>query len=165
MAELADPRRGVWRRPSGPARAKQILGRYLAPDDDGFYYLRYPGPRAGKALLEESRIPSLMYHRLGTDQASDRLIYTRPDDPSLLIAPAVSHDGSYLLLSLRRGSSSGVSVLVGRPAGDAFVTLVDDFDANYTFLGLAGDRLLLRTDAGAPNGRVVAARPAEKGAT
>ncbi len=145
-------------------RSKFSVATWL-PDDDGFYYLRYPEPRPGKALLEESRIPSLMYHRLGTDQASDRLIYTRPDDPSLLFAPAVSHDGSYLLLSLRRGSSSGVSVLVGRPAGDAFVTLVDDFDANYTFLGLAGDLLLLRTDAGAPNGRVVAARPTEKGAT
>src|SRR5580765_2995267 len=54
-------------------------------DGKGFFYGRYPEPRAGKALEDAVRDKKIYYHALGTGQAADKLIYERPEEPMLFI--------------------------------------------------------------------------------
>src|SRR5881296_3121566 len=62
-------------------------------DGAGFLYSRYPEPAGENPLLAENRFQKLYYHRLGTDQSQDVLVYERPDHPDWGVAAEVTHDG------------------------------------------------------------------------
>jgi prolyl oligopeptidase len=128
------------------------------PDGSGFYYARYPAPEEvpGAPPSTHQRV---FLHRLGTSQDQDVLVYARPDAPDLGFHPIVSEDGAYLFLHVWEGSDERNRLYVReqRERADApFVRLLDAHDAMYHLLGNDGPVLYLLTDAGAPNGRIVA---------
>lgn len=125
-------------------------------DKKGFFYNRYPDPTTvpkGK----ESFHNKVYYHRLGTPQSRDQLVYERPDAPELGFSPQISEDGKYVVLSVFKGTDRE-NRLYYRDVNSkgTFVRLIDEADANYRFLGSLGSVFFIRTDLGAPRGKVVA---------
>ncbi|HET9010447.1 MAG TPA: hypothetical protein VFN38_01470, partial [Gemmatimonadaceae bacterium] len=65
-------------------------------DGRGFFYGRYPEPAAGEKLRGALRDKKIYYHAIGTSQAEDRLIYHRPEEPTLFIGAGLDETGRYL---------------------------------------------------------------------
>ena len=126
------------------------------PDGAGFYYNRLPAP--GSVPPEDAyRFSQVYWHRVGTPQGDDVLIFDRPDDPDLNFVPIVTDDGRFLVLHAWRGLSNRHQIFF-RPLGSAggFIQLFPRADARRLFIGSAGDRFYFHTNAGAPLGRVIA---------
>ena len=62
-------------------------------DGKGFFYGRYPEPKPGEDLRASNYFQKLYYHALGTPQASDKLIYDRPDEKEWKFSSVVTDDG------------------------------------------------------------------------
>jgi prolyl oligopeptidase len=75
-------------------------------DGKGFFYGRYPEPRAGKALEDAVRDKKIFYHALGTDQSTDRLIYERAEEPTLFIDADTDETGRYVFFFTNKGTSN-----------------------------------------------------------
>jgi prolyl oligopeptidase len=123
----------------------------------GFYYSRYDAPTPGQELEAVNKNQKLCYHRLGTPQAEDLLVYERPDDPELGCGASVSNDGRYLVLYVTKGTDTRNRLYVRDLAapGSSFVKLFDDFDARYEFVDNVGTLFYVSTDKDAPRRRVV----------
>jgi prolyl oligopeptidase len=140
-------------------------------DSKGFFYSRYPAPPLGKELEAALSGQAIFYHRVGTPQAEDRLIYSRADIPSWFISGQVTEDGRYLMISVAKGADNNNRLYyadLGDPLrpniGAAVKPLVEEDDAEFAVFGNQRSVLYLRSDRGAPNRRVVAidiAHPAE----
>jgi prolyl oligopeptidase len=132
-------------------------------DGKGFFYGRYPEPAQGEELTAQVRNMKLYYHRVGTEQAADVLVYERPDQPDWGFAPEVTDDGRWLVISVWMGTDrrNRIHVLdLGDPDAPTVTAKVhpvlDAFDAGYTFLSNDGPIFHFRTDRDAPKGRIVA---------
>jgi prolyl oligopeptidase len=135
----------------------KFSGAAWTKDGAGFYYARYDAPKPGTELEAVVKNQKLYFHRLGTPQSEDRLVYERPDDPELGFGPAVTDDGRYLVVSVWKGTETRNRVHVrDLSAPDApFVKLFDDFDARYEVVDNVGTVFYVSTDWNAPRGRVV----------
>jgi len=124
---------------------------------EGFFYSRYDAPK-GEALKQANYFHKLYYHRLGTDQSEDKLIYDRPDQKGWLFWSDVSEDGRYLVINIAQGTAAenGIFILDLANPGNDVVELLPEFDAEYLFVGNDGPRLYFRTDQNAPQQRLVA---------
>jgi len=131
-----------------------------AHDGSGFFYGRYPAPPDDAAFEAPNRNMELRFHRLGTDPATDPIVFATPDEPEWGFEPEVSEDGRTLVISTWRGTdpenrihvadlSGGVQAAVVRP-------LLDRADAAYVPIAVVDRTLYLRTDLDAPLGRVIA---------
>ncbi|MCA1803171.1 MAG: prolyl oligopeptidase family serine peptidase [Rhodothermaceae bacterium] len=126
-------------------------------DEQGFYYSRYPEPAPGEELTAENTNVKLYYHRLGTDQSEDVLIYERPDEPNWMIGGSVSHDGNYLIISLSESSAPRNRLYyqdISR-TGRSVVKLIDTFEARYSYITNDGPVFYFQTDLDAPKNRVI----------
>ncbi|PYO43810.1 MAG: S9 family peptidase [Gemmatimonadetes bacterium] len=140
----------------------KFSGASWTKDGAGFFYSRYPEPTE-KALTDVNRFQKLYYHRLGTDQAEDVLVYERPDQPDWGMNAEVTDDGRYAILNVWLGTDRRNRVYyrdlksAKRPTvkGDV-VRLLDDFDASYAFVGSDGPVFYFLTDLDAPRKRVIA---------
>ena len=133
-------------------------------DGKGFFYGRYPEPPAGKTLEAAVKDKKIYYHRLGTAQSADRLVYERREEPMLFIDADVDETGRYVWFATNKGTSNKNELLV-KDLGDPRAPKIDapvrplypGHTAAYEPLGVVGGLLYLRTDRDAPNGKVVAA--------
>lgn len=132
-------------------------------DGAGFYYSRYPAPAGGNPLLTVNEHQRLYYHRLGTAQDADLLIWERPDEPDWGIAAEVSPDGRYLVGAIWVGTDrrnrlwyADLGNAASPDLGAPWRALCDAFDAGYAFLGNDGPRFYVVTDCEAPRRRIVA---------
>ncbi|MDP9405996.1 MAG: prolyl oligopeptidase family serine peptidase [Actinomycetota bacterium] len=132
-----------------------------APDGSGFWYAAYDAPAPGQAYEQVNRNQRLCFHRLG-DTRADPVVYARPDQPEWGFAPQVTEDGRWLVVTVWHGTqpTNRVALQDLTRAGAGIAMLLGEADAEYDFVGTAGDVLLFRTDAAAPFGRVVAVDPA-----
>ncbi len=136
----------------------KFSGASWSHDQQGFFYSRYDEPAPNASLEATNYDQKLFYHRLGTPQTADPLIYARPDQPEWGFNGSVSEDGRYLIISVWRGSSSQ-NLLFYQDlaiADSPVVELVSEFKASYQFIGNAGSVFWLQTDLEAPRGRVIA---------
>ena len=141
----------------------RFSGLSWTKDAKGFFYSRYPEPPKGKALQAALSGQALYYHRVGTAQAEDRLIYERKDLPTWFIFGAVTEDGRYLLVSLGEGSSNNNRLYLvdlgdpKQPNVTATVQPVIETDgAEFSPIGNVGSVLYLRSDQQAPNRKIIA---------
>ncbi|MBI4485856.1 MAG: S9 family peptidase, partial [Acidobacteria bacterium] len=132
-------------------------------DGKGFFYSRYPEPPANKVLEAALSGHALYYHRVGTPQSQDTLVYERKDRSGWVIIGEVTEDGRYLLISMFEGAENKNSLYyadLGRPEaptiGAPVRPLMASNDAEYWPVGNQGATLLLRTDKDAPNRKIIA---------
>jgi prolyl oligopeptidase len=126
-------------------------------DGAGFFYGRFPAPGAGETYQASSAGQAVYYHRLGTPQSADSLVYHRPEQPGWVYGAEVTDDGRWLVLSVSE-TTTGNRLYV-RDLTDRYAMprpLIDHFDHNYALVHNLGSTFLLWTDDGAPRGRVVA---------
>ena len=127
-------------------------------DDKGFFYSRYDEPKEGMALRDTVYFQKLYYHKLGTAQTDDKLIYDRPDNKEMLFEGAVTDDGHYLVITVEQGTSPKTRLYykdLTKPDAQV-VKLLDDFDAEYRFVDNDGPVFWIRTDLKAPRGKLIA---------
>ncbi|HXU44632.1 MAG TPA: prolyl oligopeptidase family serine peptidase, partial [Thermoanaerobaculia bacterium] len=127
-------------------------------DDAGFFYSRFAEPHAGTELEDANYFQKVYYHRVGTPQAEDRLVYERTDQKELGFIGTVTDDGHYLVITVWRGTEikNGSYYQDLTKPGSPVVRLLDTFDASYGFLGNDGPTFFFQTDLAAPRGRVIA---------
>ncbi|MFU8861945.1 MAG: prolyl oligopeptidase family serine peptidase [Cyclonatronaceae bacterium] len=135
----------------------KFSGASWTHDEQGFYYSRYPEPAPGEELTAENTNVKLYYHRLGTDQSEDILIYERPDQPNWMFGGMVSHDGNYLVISVSESTAPRNQLYyqdISR-AGRPVVKLIDTFEARYNYITNDGPVFYFQTDLDAPRNRVI----------
>jgi prolyl oligopeptidase len=134
------------------------------PDNAGFFYTRYPEPKKDETFQGLVFNAKLCYHKLGTPQSEDQVVYERPDHKEWGFSSQVSEDGHYLIITTWVGTDHRYRITYkDLKAKDAKpVDLIDNFEQRYDFVGNDGPVLYFQTDLKAPRGRVIAidlARP------
>jgi len=135
-------------------------------DDTGFYYTRYAQPEEGKQFQSSVTNPMIYFHRLGSSQEEDQLVYKRPDHPTWSFWLQRSDDDQHLVLTIARSTDPQNQVWYRpvRASLDAeWMPLIEDFDNEFECVGNAGPRLFFLTDLDAPTKRVVAMDIAQPG--
>jgi prolyl oligopeptidase len=135
-------------------------------DAKGFFYCRYPQVKAGEELTAANYYHKVYYHRLGTPQADDPLIYERPDHKTWNFAAGVTDDGRYLIININDGDEVNNRVCYKdlrdpkspavTPQQSPIVELLKDADAEYTFIDNDGPTFWFVTNNHAPRSRIIA---------
>lgn len=135
----------------------KFSGVSWAHDDSGFYYSRYDEPAEGDQLKGQNYHQKIWFHRVGTKQSEDRLIYERPDEKEWGFAADVTDDGRYLIISVWKGTDRRNRVFYRdlQQHDSEVVELLNDFDASYTFIDNIGTEFYFFTDLDAPRGRII----------
>lgn len=140
----------------------------IAWHGDGFYYSRYPAPGADEgAFSSKNEDHQVYYHALGTTQADDRLVYHDPEHGQRFHILGTTEDERFAVLSIsdRGQGKDGKALLVqdlSQP-GSEFHPVWTEFDDQFAVLDADGDALLVLTNRGAPNQRVVRIDPKHPG--
>jgi prolyl oligopeptidase len=124
----------------------------------GFFYSRYAEPVPGAELKNVNLDQKIYFHKLGTPQSEDALVYERKDQPEWLLNGTVTEDGRYLVVSVSQGKTVNTGLFfkdLGTP-GSPVVELLSKFDAQYGFVGNDGPVFWVQTDKDASRGRVYA---------
>ncbi len=132
-------------------------------DSRGFFYSRYPEPPKNKVLEAQLSGQAIYYHRLGTPQSDDQLIYQRQDHPSWIVNATVSDDGRYVFIRTYRGADNNNQLhfidleYAAEPnIGASIQPIVETLDAEFAPIGNYQSRLYLRSDKDAPRRRIIA---------
>src|SRR5271165_3378536 len=136
----------------------KFSGASWSKDDKGFYYSRYDEPKQGTALRDTNYFQKLYYHRLGTPQSEDKLIYERTDNKELGFGGDVTDDGHYLIITVWQGTSPKNRIYykdLSQPDSQV-VKLLDDADARYEFIDNDGAVFWFKTNLDAPRSRLIA---------
>ncbi|MEO9022907.1 MAG: prolyl oligopeptidase family serine peptidase [Ginsengibacter sp.] len=134
--------------------------------DEGFYYSRYPAPDEKEKMTVQNQNHKVYYHKIGTSQSEDRLIYEDKEHPLRIIGASLTEDEHFLVLSKSEGTSGSelwVKDMKNSSPKSDFVLLIKGFDTEADFIDNDGDRLLVRTNADAPNYKVVLIDPKNPG--
>ncbi len=133
-------------------------------DNKGFFYARYDAPAPGAdTLTGTNRNQKLYYHRVGTPQSADRLVYARSDQPEWIFGTKVTRDGLYAVINVSQGTDERNRLYFidldnpRKPRVFApVVKLFDRLEAKYEFIGNRGPVFYVRTTKDTPRGRIVA---------
>jgi prolyl oligopeptidase len=119
----------------------KFSGASWTHDNAGFFYSRFPEPAEGETIEGANRNQKLYYHRVGTSQSEDRLIYERSDQPEWGFYMSVTDDGRYGIMSVTHGTDERNRVY---------------YDASYDFVGNDGPVFYFLSNLDAPKYRVIA---------
>ncbi|MDH7462261.1 prolyl oligopeptidase family serine peptidase [Chitinophagaceae bacterium 26-R-25] len=137
------------------------FGSFSWKGDEGFYYSRYPKPDEKNMLVQKNEYQKVYYHKLGTPQSSDVLIWEDKQHPLRYCRADISEDQSFLFINVTEGTSGGEILyknLKDTKQKD-FKVLVPGFTTEPAVIDNYGDKVLLRTNEGAPNFKVVLIDP------
>ena len=123
-------------------------------DDSGFYYRKYEEPD-GELLKELNEAPKLMFHKIGTDQAEDQLIYENPENPRWGFGITVINNSEIKLLSISEGTDDRNRIYLKLDKNSKFMPIIDDLIGTYSFIDSKDNILWFYTTEGAPNGKIV----------
>jgi len=127
---------------------------------DGFYYTRYDKPSEGTELTAKTENPKIYYHVLGNKQEQDKFIYEDKENPQMFIGPSTTEDERFLILFKSRGTDGTELWYKNLKNGQSdFKLLLKGFDYNYSVIDNIGDKLIVYTNNGAGNYRVVLVDP------
>ncbi|MTJ17116.1 prolyl oligopeptidase family protein [Dolichospermum sp. UHCC 0299] len=127
-------------------------------DHQGFFYSRYDEPNEKTKLEDVNYYQKLYYHKLGTQQSEDILIYHRSDEKEWGFGGNVTEDGKYLIISIWLGTDSKNLVFYQdlTNLNSEIIELINQFTADYSFINNDDHIFYFRTDLNAPKGRVIA---------
>ncbi len=131
---------------------------------DGFYYSRYPAPAKGHERSSANENHQVFFHRVGTPQASDTLVFEDPANPQRFHTVETTDDERFAVLTISdRGSGKKGNALyvLDRSKGEKQFTpvIASIGDDSFNVIDNVGDQLLVLTDKNAPNGRIVLVDP------
>ena len=136
----------------------KFSGASWTKNNQGFFYSRYDEPNEKSLLEDVNYYQKLYYHRLGTEQTEDILIYHRPDEKEWGFNGSVTEDGRYLIITVWRGTDPKNLVFykdLENPDAEV-IELISEFEASYSFIERDDDIFWFRTDLDAPKGKVIA---------
>jgi prolyl oligopeptidase len=136
----------------------KFSGASWSTDGKGFFYSRYDEPKEKTKLEDVNYYQKLYYHRIGTPQSADSLVYERKDQKEWGFDGHVTEDGKYLIVSIWQGTDPRNRIFY-RDLSDEnakVVELLPELEAAYNFLGNDGSLFWFRTDLDAPRGRLIA---------
>ncbi len=136
----------------------KFSGASWTPDNKGFFYSRYDEPPEGAAFQKTNLNQQVFYHRIGSSQSDDVLVYKRPDEPTWGFGTRVTEDGRYLVIEIWKGTDHKYRIVykdLTEPYGMP-VELIENFDCEYSFIGNEGMTFYFQTDLDAPRKRIIA---------
>ncbi|MEC4816138.1 MAG: prolyl oligopeptidase family serine peptidase [Scytonema sp. PMC 1069.18] len=136
----------------------KFSGASWTHDNHGFFYSRYDEPNEKTKLEDTNYYQKLFYHRLGTPQSEDILIYHRPDEKEWGFSGNVTEDGRYLIISVWQGTSPKNLIFykdLMHPEGEV-VELIREFKASFSFIDNDDSVFYIQTNLDAPRGRAIA---------
>lgn len=126
---------------------------------DGFYYSRYDAPK-DKALSNKNEYHKIYFHKIGTPQSADKLIYENKEKPLLNFSAQTTEDERFLLIGGSEGTSGGTLAYKDLKDPKGKITwMVTSYESEYNVLDNIGDKLLIHTNKNAPNYKVVLMDP------
>ncbi|MEG3847354.1 prolyl oligopeptidase family serine peptidase [Microcoleus sp. herbarium19] len=136
----------------------KFSGASWTHDGKGFFYSRYDEPNEKSKHEDVNYYQKLFYHQLGTAQSEDVLIYDRPDQKEWGFSGGVTEDGKYLIVSVWQGTETKNLIFYKDLTApeSTVVELINEFEAEYSFIGNEGPLFWFQTDLDAPLGRVIA---------
>lgn len=151
---------------SDVVRWAKFSGISWTHDNKGFFYSRYPKPPSGEKAISHAVVhQKLYYHKLGTPQSADKLIYALPDQPHAFVGGGVGEDGRYLYVFVQNNAISKNELYyanLGNPDKPNLTAKIKPLytknDASYSPIGHKGGMLYLQTTLDAPRGRIVATK-------
>lgn len=124
--------------------------------DEGFFYSRYPAPNEGEKLKGKNLYQKVYYHKLGTSQEEDELIYEDNENPQRFAQVFLTEDERFLILYLSEGTSGReIRVRDLKSGAKDFKLLIPGFSTQAAVIDNAGDHLLVMTNDGASNYKLV----------
>ena len=129
-----------------------------AKDGSGFFYSRFPVTEEGETFQALNTDQKVYFHRLGTPQSDDRVVFATPEKPELNHIGQVSDDGRFLIVTSSSGTDDRYEItLIDLEDAEAPPrVLVPGFEDSYSYLGNDGDTFFFRTNEDAPRYRIVA---------
>ena len=127
------------------------------PDGDGFFYTRFPAVDEDEKFQSLNLNASIYYHRVGTAQSRDVLVFQDTDHPDWGFFGQVTEDGRYLVISAFVGTDARNRVWI-KDLSEPYAApapLIDDFDNEWALLGNDGPIFYFKTDLEAPRGRII----------
>ncbi|HMG67183.1 MAG TPA: prolyl oligopeptidase family serine peptidase, partial [Chitinophagaceae bacterium] len=133
--------------------------------DEGFYYSRYPEPKDSDALKGKNINQQVYYHKIGTSQSEDEMIFEDKDHTQRFGGIGLTEDERFLIRGASEGTSGGEIWVwdTKDPSQKSFSLLVPGFTTQPSIVDNAGEKLLLQTNDGAPNYKVVLVDPKNPG--
>jgi prolyl oligopeptidase len=126
-------------------------------DGNGFFYSRYDAPASADQLKQANYFHKLYFHKLGTPQGDDALVYERKDHKDWNFNGEVTEDGRLLMINVSQGTDPKNRVFyksLEKPDAPV-VELLNKQDASYHFIGYEGNTMWFKTDLAAPRGRII----------
>ena len=123
-------------------------------DDSGFYYQKYNEP-IDELLKDINTSPKLMFHKLGTSQSEDKIIYENPDKPRWGWGISVVKESDTRFLSISNGTDERNRLYVQLKKGEEFIPLIDELIGAYQYLDNKDDIYWFYSTERAKNGKVV----------
>lgn len=139
---------------------KWVKFSYISWYKDGFFYSRYEKPKEGEELEAIAYDHKLYYHKVGTPQSEDKLVYQDLANPKRLHVAEVSENEEHLVISIIVASSDNILLYYKKPGTDGPITpIIDKTIGAFSFVEELDGRLLLLTDYKAPNFRLISIDP------
>ncbi len=133
-------------------------------DNSGFYYSRFPDVQAGGELKGNTFNQKLFFHKLGTPQSEDYVVYERPDNKEYFVGGGVTEDGNWLIINVGKGTERMNMVYFKNLTMEKapIMPLITDLKNSYGFIGNDGPVFYFRTDKDAERGKVVSVNVLDK---
>ena len=147
-------------------KTKELLSDHIewakftgaAWDGDGFYYSAYPRPEVGKEFSNANEYHSVYYHKIGTEQSQDRLVFKDEKNPLHFHSVGTSDDETMLILyASGQGLGNAVKVKDLTKPGAEWVTIEPSQDYEISILDVVGETMYIYTNYGAPRYRLMTA--------
>jgi len=123
---------------------------------EGFYYSCYPEPADGTVLIGKTSNHMLMFHRLGSPQSTDELVFGGEKTPRRYISGSVTEDGRWLAVTASVFTTGSELYLRDLSNPDShFIQLATGCEREYRVLDSHGDYIYVETNLDAPNNRLV----------
>lgn len=125
--------------------------------ENGFYYSRFPEPKAEGKLSQKNENHSVYFHKLGDVQDKDKLVFVDQKNPQRTAFCSVTEDQRILIVTPRQSTSGNELAIRYLDKPDSKLKfLVNGFDSDYNVIGNKGNVLYVHTNASADNWRLIA---------
>ena len=129
----------------------------IAWQNDGFYYSAYDRPVEGKEYSHVNENHKVFYHKLGTPQSADKVVYTNPKEPLRFYTTSTSDDDRFLFM-YESGASRGNNLYITDAQNKkGMQQLTTDNEFQYSPIEVIGDSILIFTNYNAPKNRIMVA--------